>query len=525
MNRVGHALLRFAVGWLALAGGGRASAWQPRAPEPLLFPVAEGGKLGFINAAGEVIIPLRFEAGQEWWHQDANEGFFEGRARVTVGGKHGFIDGEGRVVIAPEYERAEHFAEGLAGVRKEKDGPWQYLDRDGAVAIAGPFSYTDQFSGGVAFVREAGGERWGLIDRTGRFVVPPRFDSYGEFDAEGLARVNVNKRPELIDRQGRAADVPALPTMGGFHDGLAFAAVGGRMKYVSGHKDYDEQDRALRYGYVDRAGTFRIPARFDNAWDFRGGLAIVQINGRHGYIDTTGREVTPLEWDNTFGFSEGLAPVERNGLWGFVDRAGKVVIEPRFDEARSFAGGLAMVTAGDEMGYLDRTGREVWGLREFAAWGAVREIHYARFPGHLDGSPRDRLVFRRDGTAEYLAETSYPEKRPPRHRPGFGNWRGRVGTDGFRQLARMLHAEKFFGLETFYSMGIDAPTATTAAVRDGDAEPRVVRHGVGGGPLPLWSIDRAIEAVAADIVWTKAPPEPGAPEHGKSPRKRPHRGR
>jgi hypothetical protein len=47
-----------------------------------------------------------------------------------------------------------------------------------------------------------------------------------------------------------------------------------------------------------------IPAQFDKALGFHGGLAPVRILEKWGYIDSSGKVVIPPSFSKTIGFSE-----------------------------------------------------------------------------------------------------------------------------------------------------------------------------------------------------------------------------
>jgi len=139
-----------------------------------------------------------------------------------------------------------------------------------------------------------------------------------------------------------------------FAEGLAAVAVRTRL--------------GVRWGYLDRTGTPMIAPRFEEAYPFSEGLAVVKTQGLWGLIDRTGKVVTifPQAVPAPFGFSGGLLLVTLWRYWGYADHTGRLVIQPRYDAASVFCGGLARVTLPTEgrgalVGYIDHTGRYVWG--------------------------------------------------------------------------------------------------------------------------------------------------------------------
>ena len=94
---------------------------------------------------------------------------------VKKGGKWGYIDGYGKVIIPLEYEEVGNFSEGLAAVRK--DGKWGYINLKNEVVI--PFEFTNRgvssFKNGVAkYYTDSG---IGLINLKGEIIAEPKYDS------------------------------------------------------------------------------------------------------------------------------------------------------------------------------------------------------------------------------------------------------------------------------------------------------------------------------------------------------------
>src|ERR1039457_6337748 len=68
-----------------------------------LFPVNMGGKTGFINKEGKLIINPQY---------DNASNFYDGLALVTIGSKSGYIDKEGKTVINPQFDHGGGFSAG-----------------------------------------------------------------------------------------------------------------------------------------------------------------------------------------------------------------------------------------------------------------------------------------------------------------------------------------------------------------------------------------------------------------------------
>jgi hypothetical protein len=90
--------------------------YEPKHPNP----VKVANQYGFMNAAGQMIIPPRFDRATH---------FADSLARVQVSGKWGFINPQGTLVIPPGFDQAWDFQDGLALVAV--DSAYGYIDRSG----------------------------------------------------------------------------------------------------------------------------------------------------------------------------------------------------------------------------------------------------------------------------------------------------------------------------------------------------------------------------------------------------------
>ena len=83
-------------------------------------------------------------------------------------------------------------------------------------------------------------------------------------------------------------------------------------------------------GFLDKQLNVVIKPAFQEIQRFSQGMAAVKIGGKWGYIDKTGKLVVPAIFDTAEPFIGGLAAVDQsttsNGFTGYIDRTGKKVI-------------------------------------------------------------------------------------------------------------------------------------------------------------------------------------------------------
>ncbi len=330
-----------------LAACGNAADYEgPRGSEftaPLkqrVFPVIVNRKMGFINHAGELVIPAAYEMTKthdfwEWrprsaklimaevsddylWdenqHLIESPVFFNGFCPVVKDGHAGFVRQDGGLIIEPRYREVGAFIDGLAwGV--DEDGS-NHLMRDDGKIVARGFEDSKRFREGLVPLRVDG--KWGYADIDGTFVIPPKYKDASCFK-RGQAEVEEFSGEKIsIDRTGNRCNSE-------------------RLEYRLDLELVSVQDKASgKWGYSTFAGRMIIPQRFDRVWSFQNGLAPVAVGSKWGYIDCGGDYVVEPTYDDATPFAEGIALVarrrKRDGrlLWGIVNRLGAEVVPPKY---------------------------------------------------------------------------------------------------------------------------------------------------------------------------------------------------
>jgi len=318
-----------------------------------LFRVVIGGKAGYIDQTGQVVIPPRFNP---YYIEPGAGDFAEGLALVFVSDSLGFIDETGRVLNFDGLKLNNGFSESLTLATRTSQGSSSQgvllVDRSGRIVASVDAYWMRPFSEGLAAFAENKapkfrpdapfGHRRGYVDQRGKVIVPAKFAYAGPF-AEGLAAV--------------ALDGSCWVAGWG---GSQFPAPSAKAKFTScGPQAADSVTQPCRHGYIDKTGRLVIPARYELAQEFSGGRAAVRLRGKWGFIDRVGTGITPFVFDEVRPFSEDKAAVRTGDKWGYIDRLGVSIIRPQFADALPFSSGVAAVKKGDHYIYADGAGVEV----------------------------------------------------------------------------------------------------------------------------------------------------------------------
>lgn len=295
----------------------------------------------------------------------------------------GYIDNRGDVIIPPSYSACSHFFEGVAAVRNS-DGKTGFIDSLGATVIPHRFNVLGRFHEGLCSIDG------GYIDHHCNWVIEPQFLVASEF-SEGLAFASIDAEMfGFINLTGAFVVSAEFERCRTFHEGLAAVLV-------------DD-----RWGYIDRKGTFKIPAVFEGKYarGFSEGLAGVRIDGRGGFIDHEGRFVIKPVYEDVRPFVEGLACVAKNGKWGFIDTRGRQVVECTFDKLGRLHRGMAPAERDGKAGFISKIGQ--WSIeptfnRCYEFFGDLAVIRQENTYSYIS----------RDGTIIWTSDPHAQVQRPP----------------------------------------------------------------------------------------------------------------
>ncbi|WP_102347800.1 WG repeat-containing protein [Bacillus sp. Marseille-P3661] len=169
----------------------------------LAFRKEQGGRFGYINEGGDIVIEPAFESAQPFQHGIAIVGKGE-----TFPSVYGVIKKQGEFIVEPEYNDIKVVSDNRLALGKTKEGRppnelWYALATlEGKVLTEFKFNIILDFEKGVASVSD--GSRTFFINSSGNIVKNlPVVEGAGTLSFEGkLIRANIENRITYYDRSG-----------------------------------------------------------------------------------------------------------------------------------------------------------------------------------------------------------------------------------------------------------------------------------------------------------------------------------
>lgn len=190
-----------------------------------IFPIKSGGKYGYANTKGEIIVNPTYD--------DANS-FSEGYAAVCSNEKYGFIDEKGKLVINCQYDNAYSFSEGFSVVQiGEKYGA---INNKGEYVVNPKYDDLRRFSEGYAAFSSNG--KYGFVDTKGKEVIKAQYDVCGSFK-NGVAPVKKSGKYGLVNNEGKEILKPTYDHIysPSYYDKRYAFSYGGKLGYLSENGD------------------------------------------------------------------------------------------------------------------------------------------------------------------------------------------------------------------------------------------------------------------------------------------------
>ena len=316
-----------------------------------LYPVISGGKYGFMNTQGKLMIPAMYnEVGP----------FQEGLAVVSKDDKFGIIDKKNQMVVDFQYDEILEFVQNRAIVRKgEKYG---VIDRLGKLVF--PLIYEDisiREDSLYEAIEEGRSHYFDLnysqqLSLSGIVFIDfskytserhPEFEFIGDLDrTSNRAVVKVSGQLNYIDSTGKLMLTNSLEW---FPDALSVA------KYNNGFAVYRKKDK---YGLIDINGKVVQKNVYESSGPFTG-FWPVKDKGNWALLDVKGKVILPFEYDFIRFMPDLGYLIEREEQFGLLNSMGNMILPVSFSTIKRFEDSYYLVSIDEKFGLFLKDGREI----------------------------------------------------------------------------------------------------------------------------------------------------------------------
>lgn len=350
-----------------------------------IYTVVKDGLYGFYRVDGSPLLTPAYAAADD---------FHDGMAAVSLsgewvavreessltevfrGGRFGYVDADGALIIPMQYRRAFPFSEDRA-FAVDGEGTLVLLDRTGRELASFPEAElledeSIRFSEGLAVipVRRAETEEetpaltWLVVNAAGEAVCVLT-DAYADFVSgyrDGCLAV-AEEGEWTVDEAGLTRQFSAAPGAWSYRAGAGEAVMESRFDAAGPFSDglapvalTDERGH-LRYGFVGPDGEMVVPAEYEDVMPYASGMGAVLLDGRWAYVNQDGRRVTGFVYDEAGSFHEDAAMARVGRELRVIDRRGGVLFTAEADRALPFSGGVTVMYQKDgSCGVYDQEG-------------------------------------------------------------------------------------------------------------------------------------------------------------------------
>lgn len=285
-----------------------------------LCAVQVGGKWGFLNTSGKIVIPCQYDdvwnfkngtaavkfndkyglinkngkflAPLQYKDYDQVPQPHDGVVCIDIGSKNKYIakciDIDGNTLFTKEVRTTIEFSDGLATVWDSKG--YSVIDKAGNQIIPnGIYDYIWDFKCGVARVQKGTRGEYGYIDKSGAIVVPLQ---YSYFDDESFPIVIAHSEKGVVCLDARTGTaITPLSSDSNKYKSSAFTNTDDMVVI-----DVKDSDTVYFYDKLSRR-SFSI-SNIKYRWRFSNGLCAVVSKkpGQSGFIDKTGTLVLPYDF-------------------------------------------------------------------------------------------------------------------------------------------------------------------------------------------------------------------------------------
>ena len=261
------------------------------------------GDYGLINKDGKEIVPCNF-----LYIGEVSEGIIT----MKASDKFIYVTKEGKLITKKGYKNASDFSDGMAGVETFENNNI-FIDTTGKEMVPEvEISIANKFSEGLAAVRKEKDGKYCYIDKTGKVVLDcSEYEDVNNFE-NGLARVSIgkkeNERYGFIDKTGKVVIDLIYENCEKFFNGLAKVKKDGKSGYINTNGEFYEYDQMEekngKYGLLDKDKNVILNTEYQSIYSTDVGLISVKKDGEYELLNENGKTTTGKKYLSVNLFSE-----------------------------------------------------------------------------------------------------------------------------------------------------------------------------------------------------------------------------
>jgi hypothetical protein len=299
-----------------------------------LLPVVVGGKYGFIDTKGNLVLEPKYDYVFDFGRNNFSV--------VSMNGRYGVIDIDGNEIIACR-EDSIKIIDSVFAIKK--DDLWGLMDYRGK-AITN-FQYEELEADGNGFFKFRSNEMYGILSQQGKVIVSPEYD---HFSFRGnLIYTYSNNYIGLYDIQGKKYLDAVNDEIIWKYNNIVFYEKNGKMGYAS-----------LLSGKVIPAVWDEIslldPYNYSSVAQ-RNYEVIVSHNGKQGlYLSCNDSLCLDPKYEGFSICTPGYITFKEAEKTGLISLRGKLIFKPVYDDIEYLGGGYFRISQDNKSGIADTLG-------------------------------------------------------------------------------------------------------------------------------------------------------------------------
>lgn len=275
--------------------------------------------------------------------------------------KYGYINSAGEFIIPPSFESATDFEDGAAVVYMNNQ--YSVIDESGSILYTCNGFLEDFHNGAAVFSSyENSKVLYGYIDTTGKVIIEPIYTMASNFNEEGTAYVSLGHgRFELIDKSGKSLDRIKLDTGNGHEVSLQ-----------DGYMIYEVGEVFGHYGVISLLGEEIFPANFGEITYLGSDLFSIKkqedsydqlMPAPSALFNVKGEQLTDYTLYDVSKFKDGYASATDSTSTYFIDTKGKAVPElPKYEGRGTLilSGDIVKAAIDQDLIYSKKDGTVLW---------------------------------------------------------------------------------------------------------------------------------------------------------------------